>query len=119
MRGAHVVKKRRATRRRRDLLVSGGQRALADDAGALYRAHPVRADRVVHPRDYPWASPGFNAQGESGPNADWLTPHRESLRLARNAADRQGPTGCCSARRCPTTLVSNPRLHAQGLGAGG
>ena len=27
--------------------------------------------------------------GESGSNADWITPHREYLRLGRNRADRQ------------------------------
>jgi len=51
--------------------------------------NPVRAGMVAHPRDYPWSSHAFNAQGESGPNADWLTPRPEYLRLARSAADRQ------------------------------
>jgi putative transposase len=64
----------------------------------------VRAGMVAHPRDYPWSSHGFNAHGESGPNAHWLTPYREYLRLARNAADRRRPTDCCSARRCRTTI---------------
>ncbi len=51
--------------------------------------NPVRADMVAHPRDYPWSSYGFNAQGERGPNADWLTLHAEYKRLGRSAADRQ------------------------------
>ena len=51
--------------------------------------NPVWAGMVAHPRDYPWSSHAFNAQGESGPNSDWLTPHREYLRLARSAAVRQ------------------------------
>jgi putative transposase len=52
--------------------------------------NPVRAGMVDHPGDYPWSSYAFNAQGEAGPNTDWLTPHEEYLRLGRNAADRQG-----------------------------
>lgn len=51
--------------------------------------NPVRAGRVTHPRDYPWSSYAFNAQGETGPNAAWLTPHQEYRRLGRSAADRQ------------------------------
>jgi len=51
--------------------------------------NPVRADMAAHPRDYPWSSYGFNAQGEAGPNADWLEPHREYLRLGRSVAERQ------------------------------
>jgi len=52
--------------------------------------NPVRADMVAHPRDYPWSSYAFNALGEAGVNADWLTPHSEYLRLGRSAAERQG-----------------------------
>ncbi|MFZ3041424.1 MAG: transposase [Thiobacillus sp.] len=51
--------------------------------------NPVRAGMVAHPRDYPWSSCGFNVQGEVGPNADWLTPHKEYMRLGRSAAERQ------------------------------
>ena len=51
--------------------------------------NPVRADMIAHPRDYPWSSYAFNAQGERGINADWLTPHQEYLRLGRSAAARQ------------------------------
>lgn len=51
--------------------------------------NPVRAGMVPHPRDYPWSSYAFNAQGETGPNAVWLTHHKEYQRLGRNAADRQ------------------------------
>lgn len=50
--------------------------------------NPVRAGMVTHPRDYPWSSYAFNAMGETGPNADWLTPHKEYLRLGRSVADR-------------------------------
>ena len=51
--------------------------------------NPVRAGLVVHPRDYVWSSYRYNALGESGSNADWITPHREYLRLGQNPADRQ------------------------------
>ena len=51
--------------------------------------NPVRAGMVAHPRDFPWSSYAFDALDETGPNSDWLTPHREYLRLGRNAADRQ------------------------------
>ena len=51
--------------------------------------NPVRASLVAHPRDYAWSSYCHNALGEPGPNADWITPHREYLRLGRSAADRQ------------------------------
>ena len=51
--------------------------------------NPVRAAMVAHPRDYTWSSHRRNALGESGPNADWLTPHKEYLRQGGNAADRQ------------------------------
>ncbi|MGA7178055.1 MAG: transposase [Thiobacillaceae bacterium] len=52
--------------------------------------NPVRAGMVAHPRDYSWSSYAFDALGEAGPNADWLTPHREYLRLGRTATERQG-----------------------------
>ena len=48
--------------------------------------NPVRADMVAHPRDYLWSSYAFNAQGEAGMNADWLTPHIKYLRLGRGWA---------------------------------
>lgn len=51
--------------------------------------NPVRADMVAHPRDYLWSSYCFNALGETGLNADWLKPHREYMRLGRNAEERQ------------------------------
>jgi putative transposase len=51
--------------------------------------NPVRAGMVAHPRDYPWSSYPFNADGEKGPNSDWLVPHREYLRLGRSNEDRQ------------------------------
>ena len=51
--------------------------------------NPARAGLVAHPRDYVWSSYRSNALGESGSNADWITPHPEYLRLGRNPADRQ------------------------------
>lgn len=52
--------------------------------------NPVRAGMVAHPRDYPWSSYGYNAQGESGLNHDWITTHQEYRRLGRTTAERQG-----------------------------
>jgi putative transposase len=51
--------------------------------------NPVRAGLVALPRDYPWSSYRRNALGESGPNADWLSPHAEYSRLGQSDADRQ------------------------------
>ena len=51
--------------------------------------NPVRADIVAHPRDYPWSSYAFNAQGDTGKNTYWLTPQQEYLRLGRSAFARQ------------------------------
>lgn len=51
--------------------------------------NPVRADMVAHPRDYSWSSYRCNALGETGKNADWLTPHPEYERLGNNEAERQ------------------------------
>ena len=51
--------------------------------------NPVRADRVAHPRDYPWSSYVYNAGGEAGANVNWLVAHREYLRLGRTAQERQ------------------------------
>ena len=51
--------------------------------------NPVRAGMVARPEDYPWSSYHRNAQGGSGPNADWLTAHDEYLRLGQSEQDRQ------------------------------
>ena len=51
--------------------------------------NPVRANRVAHPRDYPWSSYAYNAGGEAGANVNWLVAHREYLRLGRTAQERQ------------------------------
>lgn len=51
--------------------------------------NPVRANMAAHPRDYPWSSYACNAQGDDGPNSNWLTPHREYKRLGRSAEERQ------------------------------
>lgn len=52
--------------------------------------NPVRARMADHPGDYPWSSYGRNARGDLGPNSVWLKPHREYLRLGRDAEERQG-----------------------------
>jgi putative transposase len=51
--------------------------------------NPVRADMVTHPRDYPWSSYRVNADGETGRNLDWITPHREYQRLGKSPEERQ------------------------------
>lgn len=51
--------------------------------------NPVRAGMVAHPSEYPWSSYPFNAQGNGGPNADWLSPHAEYLNLGNSPVDRQ------------------------------
>jgi len=52
--------------------------------------NPVRAGMVAAPQDYPWSSYRRNALGESGPNADWLTPHGEYTRLGLDDLARRG-----------------------------
>lgn len=42
-----------------------------------------------HPSNYPWSSVNFNAEGKTGLNYDWLTPHEEYLRLGLTEPDRQ------------------------------
>jgi putative transposase len=51
--------------------------------------NPVRAGMVAHPRDYAWSSYRFDSDGEKDPNSDWLTPHREYLRLGRSTEGRR------------------------------
>jgi putative transposase len=51
--------------------------------------NPIRAGMAAAPGEYKWSSHGRNALGRNGPNADWLTPHREYYRLGRDDADRQ------------------------------
>ncbi|MCP4408096.1 MAG: transposase [Gammaproteobacteria bacterium] len=51
--------------------------------------NPVRAGMVAQPEDYPWSSHRRNAQGESGKNADWISPHGEYLRLGHDAVGRR------------------------------
>jgi putative transposase len=56
---------------------------------ACYRyieLNPVRADMVNHPRDYPWSSYRFNAEGKK---SDLLTPHEEYLRMDRQELNRR------------------------------
>ncbi len=52
--------------------------------------NPVRAGMVEQPVDYPWSSHRRNALGESGLNAQWISPHDEYLRLGQNDVERQG-----------------------------
>lgn len=84
------------TYRRSGTLWEGRYRATVVDSEAYLltlmryiELNPVRAGMVGHPMDYPWSSYACNARGETGLNADWLTPHEEYLRLERNAANRQ------------------------------
>ena len=51
--------------------------------------NPLRAGMVAAPDDYPWSSYRRNAQGARGPNADWLTPHEEYMRLGLDDWARQ------------------------------
>jgi putative transposase len=51
--------------------------------------NPLRAGMVDAPQDYPWSSYRRNALGEGGPNADWLTPHEEYMRLGLDDSARQ------------------------------
>jgi putative transposase len=51
--------------------------------------NPLRAGMVAAPQDYPWSSYRRNALGEGGPNADWLTPHEEYMRLGLDDLARQ------------------------------
>ena len=51
--------------------------------------NPVRAGMVVVPEDYLWSSYRRNALGESGPNADWLSPHAEYTSLGNDDAVRK------------------------------
>ena len=51
--------------------------------------NPVRAEMVAHPRDYPWSSYRFNADGVINPNTDWLVPHLQYRRLGRNQAEKR------------------------------
>ena len=51
--------------------------------------NPVRAGMVEQPEDYPWSSHRRNALGESGLNAQWISPHDEYLRLGQNDVERQ------------------------------
>jgi putative transposase len=51
--------------------------------------NPVRAGMVAVPQDYPWSSYRRNALGEGGPNADWLMPHEEYMRLGLDDLARQ------------------------------
>jgi putative transposase len=56
---------------------------------ACYRyveLNPVRADMAAHPREYRWSSYRSNAEDKS---SDLITPHREYLRLAKDAAERR------------------------------
>jgi putative transposase len=51
--------------------------------------NPVRAGMAATPGDYRWSSYRYHALGEAGPDANWLTPHPEYLRLGQDAEERQ------------------------------
>lgn len=51
--------------------------------------NPVRADMATHPGDYPWSSYRRNALGGIGPEADFVVPHPEYLRLGQAMEERQ------------------------------
>ena len=56
---------------------------------ACYRyieLNPVRAEMVKHPRNYPWSSYRFNAEGKAN---DILTPHDQYARQAVDEPDRR------------------------------
>ena len=56
---------------------------------ACYRyieLNPVRAEMVKHPRNYPWSSYRFNAEGRAN---DILTPHDQYVRQALDERDRR------------------------------
>ena len=48
--------------------------------------NPVRAEMVTHPREYPWSSYHFHAQGQGDP---LLTPHGLYQQLGRTEVARQ------------------------------
>lgn len=74
--------------------------------------NPLRAGMVVAPQDYPWSSYGRNALAEGGPNADWLTPHEEYMRLGLDDLARQEAYRAlfCFGDRTGGS-GGNPRLH--------
>jgi len=51
--------------------------------------NPVRAGMVATPEAYPWSSYRRNALGESGPNAEWLTPHEQYAHLGLDDTARR------------------------------
>lgn len=56
---------------------------------ACYRyieLNPVRADMVIHPRDYRWSSYNANAEGRK---SDLLTPHEQYLKIDGEALQRR------------------------------
>ena len=48
--------------------------------------NPVRAEMVTHPREYPWSSYHFHAEGRADP---LVTPHALYQQLGPTAAERQ------------------------------
>lgn len=51
--------------------------------------NPVRAGMVAHPRDYPWSSHRRYAQGQAGPNLNWLIEPDQYAHLDRTEEARQ------------------------------
>jgi putative transposase len=94
--GRRYVRYFNVTYRRTGTLWEGRYRATVVDSEryllTLMRyieLNPVRAGLVSDPGDYPWSSYRRHAFGESGPNAGWLSAHREYRRLGRNGEARQ------------------------------
>ncbi len=61
---------------------------------------------VEHPRDYPWSSYGFNAQGKDNP---LLVPHTEYKRLGNSANERQKAYRALFKARIPEQTLSDIR----------
>lgn len=80
--------------------------------------NPIRAGMVLHPGDYLWSSYRRHAQGESGVNADWLTPHPEYLKLGQSDPERQSAYRQLFQAATRRRSGRHPGLLAQGLGAG-
>jgi putative transposase len=82
--------------------------------------NPVRAGMVVLPGDYRWSSHAFNARGEAGLNADWLTPHSLYMGLGSSPEERQGAYQDLFQRPITTSELNEIRESAhKGWALGG
>jgi len=73
--------------------------------------NPVRANRVVHPVEYPWSSYHANAQGES---SKLLTPLSLYLSLGRNVAIRQSSNRKLFRHLLDPKLIDEIRTSSNG-----